>query len=491
MSLAGMIMLALIFETPWRVITLLLIILAACTILPRPARKWSWLSGGVLILVLILYVFLPDRGEWKPYRHNFERELAALNDKYAISDEENAAVIYNGLLKNYESGDFIPSLTDPNTYNLAVSQPWLSTDHPDLAQWLEGHESTITTLLEASKIQKCLFQQIDEDSLGGAFGPPGRPHLKMMMRFARLLVCAANNDLAEKKSEEALEKQFALLRMSEHLRQQPITVDMLAGTDFQTFILDRIKRILVTSNPTEHHLSKVEDTLAGIKHDWKTDWARIAEFEKLSVMKDLLWMLYETDTHGRTRLVVADFFNDFRPISQGGVPYWNTRRAKAESILTWFVFPHTPKKAAKIIDETLQKYGTIEDRNRQRRQGSRMFTTAPLRFNFSYVIDLYVESHAYWIYERFVRLKSNTKASGIIIALRRYKNKHGHWPKGLDEVKELAAAEVFVDPLNDGSFVYKLTEENFALYSKGMNNVDEGGRYDIDSGPDDCPIWPR
>lgn len=316
MALVGLIVLALILEAPWRVITLLVIILAACTVLPSPARKWFWVSVGVLIVVLILRVFLPDRGEWKPYRHNFERELAALNDKYAIPDEINAAVIYNGLLENYESGDFVPDLADSNTYNLAVSQPWFSKDHPELTQWLEGHERTIATLFEASKIKKCRFQQIDEDSLGGAFGPPARSHLGMMMRLARLLVCAANNDLAEKRSEEALEKQIVLLRMSEHLRQQPITVDMLTGIDCQAFALSRINTFLVESSPTESHLSKVENTLAGIKHDWKTDWARIAEFETLSVMKDLFWMLYETNTQGEIRIVIADFFNDFRPISQ-------------------------------------------------------------------------------------------------------------------------------------------------------------------------------
>ena len=97
MVLAALIAFALVFKAPWRVITLLLIILAACTVLPRPARKWFWLSVGVIILVLILYVFLPDHSEWKPYRHNFETELKAFNNKYAIPDETNAAVVYNRL----------------------------------------------------------------------------------------------------------------------------------------------------------------------------------------------------------------------------------------------------------------------------------------------------------------------------------------------------------------------------------------------------------
>ena len=75
-----------------------------------------------------------------------------------------------------------------------------------------------------------------------------------------------------------------------------------------------------------------------------------------------------------------------------------------------------------------------------------------------------------------------------MIGLRRYKNKNGHWPESLDDIKSLAPAEIFVDPVNDDSFVYKLTEENFTLYSKGKNNIDENGEYQ--DGADDRLIWP-
>ncbi len=36
----------LIFQAPLKVITLLVIILAACTVLPKPARKWFWIPAG-------------------------------------------------------------------------------------------------------------------------------------------------------------------------------------------------------------------------------------------------------------------------------------------------------------------------------------------------------------------------------------------------------------------------------------------------------------
>ncbi len=42
---------------------------------------------------------------------------------------------------------------------------------------------------------------------------------------------------------------------------------------------------------------------------------------------------------------------------------------------------------------------------------------------------------------------------------------------------------------------YKITDENFTLYSKGENNIDDGGKHDRwdkeKTGVDDELIWPR
>jgi hypothetical protein len=274
--------------------------------------------------------------------------------------------------------------------------------------------------------------------------------------------------------------------MSEHLRQQPVTVDMMAGIAFQALVLRQINRFLVTANLEEPYLARLDGIIAGIEHDWKTDWEKIMVFEKLSVMQDYFWMLYETNTRGKIRVVVADFFQYFKPISLPDVPYWNIRRAKASSILAWFFLPQTPRQAAEIIEKTLHKYGKTEYLNSQWGRES------PLRLNFSYIIDLYVDNFVQSTHNFFIRLKSDIRATRIIIALRRYKNEHDCWPEKLDDIKSLAPAEIFIDPVNNGNFVYKLTGQNFILYSKGRNNIDENGKghfHNIEF-EDDWLIWP-
>lgn len=94
----------------------------------------------------------------------------------------------------------------------------------------------------------------------------------------------------------------------------------------------------------------------------------------------------------------------------------------------------------------------------------------------------------------YLRLIANRRGNRILIALRRYKNEHGTWPKSLADLKNLIPAEILIDPINNKSFVYKLTADSFTIYSKGENGIDEDGKRDIfnkeKNATDDWPIWP-
>jgi len=83
------------------------------------------------------------------------------------------------------------------------------------------------------------------------------------------------------------------------------------------------------------------------------------------------------------------------------------------------------------------------------------------------------------------------RGTHILIALRRHKNRTGHWPENLDEIRSSLTREILTDPQNNGPFVYKPTKDGFTLYSKGKNKVDETGRFSfVPGGADDWPIWP-
>jgi len=295
--LALLLIAALIFQAPWKVITLLLIILLACTALPKPARKWFWLSAAAVVIALIIWVFLPDWGEWKPYKYNFDKELAALNDKYAIPDEQNAATIYNKLLENYDPNAMRPDFLDFKLERSTRSEPWSSKDHPELAKWLQGHQDTITALMQASKIEKCIFPlHLDIVSSGKTM-----ERLSAMRQWVFLLRLAGNNDLAENSTDDALEKYITILQMAKHQYQQPTAVDMLVGIAAEAIALDRFKSFVVTGNAKEVHLRVIESALEGIKHDWSSVWTRLLDYGKL-ISKNEFARYYEVNPKGKIRL---------------------------------------------------------------------------------------------------------------------------------------------------------------------------------------------
>jgi hypothetical protein len=496
-----------VFAAPWKVTTLLVIILAACTILPKPYRKYFWLSVGIVIIALIIWVFLPDDVEgWRPY--TFDKELAAIEAKYAIPDEENAAKIYNTLLASYDANDFEPNFADIDFSELVHSGPWGSEEYPEAADWLKGHQNTIDTLMEAAKKEKCHFQ-INADPMSISFT---LDRLAPMRRWAYLLIYAGNNDRGEGRVNAAIEKYVSVQQIGRHLCQQPTVIDALVGIAIEALAIRQFDRFIITSDITEEHLRVVENSLSAIKQDWSSDLPKFTEYEKLFA-KNLWGRFYGVNSKDKIRFnrnLLVSFITK-REREDMGIKesdlYWHKKIIKASTILSWFFMPATPQDVSRIVDKSYNKYYTMTkpdyDWQKEAEKPSSMF-----RLNYSYLVEYttsILEPAYHSIHDIYLRLDADKRCGQIIIALRRYKNKNGRWPESLEEITSAAPPEIFVDPINNSSFVYKLTEKDFTLYSKGKNNIDEQGRYDathgvdlhnvkrfsVDEREDDRLIWPE
>lgn len=494
-----------IFQAPWKAITLLAVILLACTALPKRYRKYFWLSVGGVVIALIIWVFLPEETEgWRPY--TFDEELAELEAKYAIPDEENAAILYNQLIEDYNEALFEPNFADPNLLDLIRFEPWLSKDSPEAAQWISEHEDTITTLTAVSQIEKCRFpinaNIINDKDMMDRFGA--------MRKWAYLLASAANNDIAEGRTNQAIEKYIAIIQMGKHLRQQPTLIDILVGMGIGVVPRLEMNRFIVEEdNTTEEHLLTIEKALIETELDWSYDCSRFLEYEKL-YGKNFVGMLYEVNTEGKarfTRYPTAAIMQQMEGESDANqllesrmyATYWKKKLTKAKTIWFWFYMPSTPQKASEIIDSAYERYYAMAEPDYD--WGKEPAEDMPrIKLNFRFLVEFtasILEGAYRSIHEAYLRASAQQKGSRIIIALRRYKNKNGSWPVSLDEVKSLAPKEIFTDPINGGSFVYKLTDDNFTLYSKGKNDIDEDGQYNWDPNSherttekDDRLIWP-
>ncbi len=367
--LALLLIASIIFQAPWKVVALLVIVLLACTALPKPARKYFWLTVSVAVIALIIWVFLPDDTEgWRPY--TFDEELTALEAKRTIPDSENAATIYNQLLENYNEYVCRTDVANDVLSKLPMREPWSSKDHPELAEWLKDQQGTIARLLEASKVEKCRFPIKANIVTNNQWSKRSQT----TRHWALLFITAASNDIAEGRIEQALEKYIAVLQMGKHQCQQPTMVDLLVGIAIEALATNQLNRFVVNGDVTEQHLSIIESALSEIKHDWSYDLLRILEYEKLVAKKELA-KYYEFNPEGKIRLSRDPWeemrawwkkqleANQIKEMQTKNLiklwvylTYWQKKLIRAKTILLWFCLPSSPQKAAEIIDKSFERY---------------------------------------------------------------------------------------------------------------------------------------
>jgi hypothetical protein len=357
----------------------------------RPLRWWA----GVLMLavaVVLALVWLSERLTL----HSAEQQLAAIEASRAIPDEQNAGLIYTELAATTDLVSNQPRFLGSE----GRTEPWLSADHPEAAEWLRKHQDSIARLMQACRKQQCRFPISTDMS-------SQRQQMWMLNRmrnWAQLLAAAANNDMAEGRIDVGLEKCRCLIQMGTHMQQQLTMIDILVGIAFEALGLHCLNRSIVEGDATEGHLKTIEEALPEVRNNWDRDWPRICEITKL-VERCL------TRDFGYFRWLISRF--------RHGVFY---------------------------VDLETRLEGVC------------------------------------------LRSLAQRRGTHLLIALRRYKNANGSWPQDLGVLRDLVRPEILVDPTNGGSFVYKLTQDDFVLYSKGQNNIDENGSRTGTA--DDRLIWP-
>ncbi len=458
---------AIIFQASWKSITLLVIILAGCTVLPKAVRKWFWLITGVVVIALIIWTLLPEDDEgWRTY--TFDEEMATLEAEYAIPDEENAAFAYDEIFETVEIDSNQPEFFIKSKPS-SKDEPWLSKDHPETAEWLKGRQKTIDTLIEVSGMEKCRFPI----PVGPASLTRYMKRLPKMRRITLLLVSAANNDIAEDRIDTALEKYLCIIQMANHLYQQPVMISFLVGFSIEHMALERLNRFVIEGQTSGKQLRLIANSVKGPKNNWGPDWQKILDFEKLYAKNMLCSMVYEVDSEGKTRLTRRSFASTIgqSPQQLPAGTYSRRKCAKLGVIFVWLYVPSAPEKIGEIVDASYAKYYAMTEPGFD-------WDKEPVEFrprwkvNYLSGVKLIAnlpEQAYYRVHEIYLRNLELRRGSRLLTSIKQYNIEHGSWPRSLDAIKSGAPAEAFIDPVSGGQFEYENHGERFSLYGETIN----------------------
>ena len=470
-----------ILRIPIKLLSLWAILLLVSTVVPRHFRKYFYLTFLAVLTCITVWTFNSDGDHtWQP--STFDAEMAAFHPD-VDSAAPNAADIYQSLLDEYDGSVFHPNLYDFEDYGLTFTSLFPTESYPILAEMVRGQNDLISKLLQASQIDLCLFPlPVSTNAIDVQ-----HRRIAIMKCWARQLLNSANNDLGDGFVEPAMQKQFAALKMADHLYQQrtvfdnsgAIYIELMAYENINSFIMNHCKDALQLDLITAR--IKLNDEY------FPENWNYIYDSLKL-VAKNMVGLVYETHPDGRTRRSqnIAPTLNTYFSAKMRISPY-QMSIVKAGAVGHWFILPGTPYAAAGVIDRAFEEYSPAADLDNLEKAKPKF------KMNYNYVcrqVAYYCSQFYYPIRTQSRRRENAGRSTRILLELKKYNLTYGTWPDDLDCLEGLDKAAL-VDTVNDLSFVYKPKEDSFILYSIGRNKEDDGSYSSPKYGFDDIRYWPE
>ncbi len=461
--LAILLIIFIIFQLPWKLTALLAIVFAACTILPKKFRKWFWLTTVAAILILVAWIFIPENNSnWRPY--TFDKEISDLEAKYKITDEENAALKYYEIFQNINLDANQPDYF-ATTENSSLNELWFAQDHPEMAEWIAEKNEIIENVISASKLPKCIMPP---DFYKDRFNFPN--DLAKIQHCVYLSISSANNDIAESRFDDAMEKYLTCFRIANQLHQFPSFTHALVGWAIKGKAMVPLIKIIVEEQFNPEQLQQISNLIDDMKINWSSDWIDMLDIDMIITKNYFVGITFETNKKGNLRFS-RRYFGEDTGLLQEPVEYTYQSGiiGKLRALARWVCFPPSIKVITQIIeDRTAEHYEMAKpdyDWNKEN------FITH-IELNYEFVMKVMFQETTD-TYKRIhtIYLKDNTllRGSKILIALRQYKDEQGTWPDSLDEIKSNAPAEAFIDPATEKQLQYEKSGEDFTLSGELIN----------------------
>jgi hypothetical protein len=497
---------------PWKTIVILFL-LPVIGIVSRGRFRRCFLAAlGIAILVVVAWLFIPEAtdGQWRPKGLSRETYLSGMDPKAVLA--ENAAVEYESVLDSQDWAALRKRQValDPN---LPPGIYWNRTDCPEWARFVDEQEPYLERIRKASRLSDCHFSI--PYSVEGLQTISQRDFAFFVLW--KFLASSANRDIGEGRIEEGLDRYWTFVRFGRHLCHDGNPEFVTLGRALEGAGYRRLAAAVMADRLSEDQVQKLEEALSGEGEGLEQAWTREAA-SQLFFTKDLYGRIYLTrgDALRFNLYAFTGPTQRFRPESwEHDSAYWNGFRSRLGCVVKWVLAPPDLETIYGLVDSafepvvgkasgTQQPDWSGESRTqfqklvdlfrgvRYETEGSKKNGTLRPKFWADRFIDFRDDianaaiSHWYqyeFFAARFKEGQTQKNGCRILCALWRYRRLHGDWPASLDELKALIPSSVLIDPCNGGDYVYRVTGNQFRLYSRGNNGKDDEGRRDSPQDP--------
>jgi hypothetical protein len=497
---------------PWSTIVILFLLPVTVFVSRGRFRRCFRAALGIAFLALMAWLLIPETadGQWKPKGLARETFLSGTDPKPVAA--ENAAVEYESVLDSQDWATLRKRQValDPN---LPPGTYWNRKDCPEWAKFVDEQEPYLERIRKASRLTECHFsipytiENLDTRSR----------YIFAMMMWAKFLGTSANRDIGEGRIEDGLDHHWTLVRIGRHLSHDGNPDFGSIGRALEGVGYRRLTAIVMADRLSEDQVQKLEESLSGEQEGLEQAWTREAT-KQLIFTQDLYSRIYLTNGQSLrfNPYGVYGSAQRFTPkLWEEDSAYWNGFRSRVGCIVKWAMLPPNPERIYGMIDSAFESvlgrasgtnqpdwsgesrtpFQKLKDLFRgieYKFEGSKKYGTLRPKFKedrfFDFQNDIANDAIYEWLkFDSFAtRFKENqTRKNGcrILCALWRYRHQYRTLPAGLDELKTLIPPSVLIDPCNGGDYVYLVTGDQFRLYSKGINKMDDEGQRDPSKDP--------
>jgi hypothetical protein len=429
----------------------------------------------ILILLFILKVVLVFTA--KPtIKVDYVAELNRISKPADYDPNDNAAPFYE---KAFELAVEMPP--DINTADLRIWPENLDEDkRTQIIDWLNSNTQALQYVERGSQ-KLYYYKEYKAANISAIY----RPELNKARQLTYTICSRVLLNASEGNFEQSFSDIITCYRFGMHFRGKKTILEQLVGITLCAFDTKTAFIVLDNSEPEIDCLLDFQNELLNIYS--KTDFALDFTEGKL-FLYDAIQRSFTDDGKGGGYIPRTAIRQMLNPPKEFEWIFSNK-----ENIRKWKNIERS--QTTKLVDEIFDYINTAKNKTpyQLNTEGE----------NITDVLNEMTKENAYVhallfnagrTIEISYRLKTDARALLTTLAILRYKTERGYLPENLEQLVENGYLEELpFDPLNDKPLVYKISEDNFLLYSFGFDFDDDGGvpsRWGEGEDGGDQVFWP-